>query len=487
MITPRKLAYKVYYRSPLPLRSLAASAYGWRLRLNRYGNETERLVDEALQRDNWSSEQWTAWQEKQLGPLLHRAATQVPYYRNQWLERRRRGDQASWEYLENWPILKKEAVRANPRAFVADDCDVRRMVRVQTSGTTGKSLALWRSRKTDRAWYALFEARCRRWYGVSRRDRWGILGGKMIVHQSTRQPPFWVWNSGLRQLYMSSYHLAPDLLKHYLEALASYEIDYLYGYTSALHELAQGVLKLGWRDLRMKVAITNAEPLFDYQRRAIQEAFRCEVRQTYGMAEIVTAASECPVGKLHLWPDVAQIEILSSASAAANGELAGALISTGLLNPDMPLIRYRVGDGLTLPRSSSACACGRSLPQLASVDGRLDDLLFTADGRRIGRLDPVFKSGLPVREAQIVQESLDLIRVRYVPASDYSEHDSRLIIEQLQARMGDVRVIMEPVMKVPRGPNGKFRAVICNLPREQKDELQRHEADLQKLACTGNA
>ena len=54
----------------------------------------------------------------------------------------------------------------------------------------------------------------------------------------------------------------------------------------------------------MTVAITNAEPVFDYQRWAIAEAFQCPVRETYGMAEIVAAASECTAGKLHLWPEV---------------------------------------------------------------------------------------------------------------------------------------------------------------------------------------
>ena len=37
----------------------------------------------------------------------------------------------------------------------------------------------------------------------------------------------------------------------------------------------------------MTVAITNAEPVYDYQRATIAQAFNCPVRETYGMAEIV--------------------------------------------------------------------------------------------------------------------------------------------------------------------------------------------------------
>ena len=112
---------RLYHVLPYPLKVLAASAQGYYLRWWRYGPETERLVAEAWEREYWSPEQWKTWQENRLGYVLHRAATRVPYYRKQWAERRRRGDRASWEYLENWPILDKEPLRQHPKAFVADD------------------------------------------------------------------------------------------------------------------------------------------------------------------------------------------------------------------------------------------------------------------------------------------------------------------------------------------------------------------------------
>ena len=94
-----------------------------------------------------------------------------------------------------------------------------------------------------------------------------------------------------------------------------------------------------------------------------------------------------------------------------------------------------------------------------------------ADGRRIGRLDPLFKGDLPINEAQIIQEALDCVRVRYVPTADFrSEHES-IIINRLQARMGEVKVVMEPVTEIPREPNGKFLAVICRLSKEGRNTL----------------
>src|SRR3989441_11197026 len=185
---------------------------GWYLRWSRYGPETPRLIAEAQEREHWSATQWDTWRQERLAYVLHRAATRVPYYRAQWSARRRQGDHASWEGLENWPILDNDRVRETPAAFIADDRNPRWMFNEPTSGTTGKPLVLWRTHQTMRSLHALAVARTRAWHGVSRRDRWAMLGGQLVVPTASRRPPFWVWNAALRQLYMSTYPLAPHLV-----------------------------------------------------------------------------------------------------------------------------------------------------------------------------------------------------------------------------------------------------------------------------------
>ncbi len=452
----------LYHRLPAgPARSLVATMRGTYLRGLRYGPETEPLVEEALARETWSPSQWRSWQEERLAALLHRAATRVPYYRDLWAERRRLGDRAPWDVLGNWPVLSKQAVRDRPATFLADDRRPRSMVLEHTSGTTGTPLGVWWSRTAIRQWYALFEARSRRWYGVNRDTRWAILGGQLIAPVSQRQPPFWVWNAGLNQLYMSVYHLAPDLVPSYVEALARYNIRYIYGYSSALEALGRGIRP--GSGLSLSVAITNAEPLLAHQRAAIQTGLGCPVRETYGMAEAVTAAGECDAGQLHLWPEVGWVELMGGPAPGT-----GDLVCTGLINTDMPLIRYQVGDRASLLPDSGPCACGRTLPRLAHVEGRIDDVLYTRDGRPVGRLDPIFKATAPIREAQIVQESLDRVRVRLVPAPAYRPVHGSAIAEELRMRMGSVEVVVEEVAAIPRAAGGKFRAVISQLPPDQR-------------------
>ena len=453
---------RLYHALPYPLKVAVASARGLQLRRWRYGPETERLAAEALDRERWNPSRLAAWQHEKLSWLLRHAAASVPFYRRHWEARRRAGDRSSLEILANWPVLEKEAVRSDPAAFLAEGRPAKKLFPIHTSGTTGKPLQLWQDRESLLHWYALSEARWHSWYGVSRDDAWAIFGGQLVTPVERRRPPFWVWNAPMRQLYASSYHLAPDLIRFYAQALREHRIAYLWGYSSALYTLAREIRDQNLDVPVLKVAIANAEPLYPYQKRTIEAALGCRARETYGMSEKCCGASECEHGSMHLWPEAGVTEVLDGAEPVPEGT-SGDLVFTGLLNSAMPLIRYRAGDRGSLAGTGSPCACGRSLPALRSIEGRIDDLVYTADGREVGRLDPVFKGDLPVHEVQLIQESLESIRVRYVPAPGFSSASAHSIAERLQQRLGPVRVELEAVDRIPAGPNGKFRAVISNV------------------------
>jgi phenylacetate-CoA ligase len=456
-------ALRAYQILPYPLRVLVASIRGYYLNQLRYGNKIEYLIDAALERETWTRDQWKAWQEERIAKILWHAARNVPYYRQYWDDRRHHGDKASVEILQNWPVLSKEAVRAYPQSLVADGVNLSSQIVEHTSGTTGKPLTLWMSKEAVRQWYALFEARWRGWYGLSRHDRWGILGGQMVTSFAQKKPPFWVWNAGMNQLYLSSYHLAPQYISDYLNAIQCHQIVYLLGYASSLYSMAQLALEQNLKIPALKSVISNAEPLYTHQREVISQAFQCPVYDTYGLSENVCAASECLFGKLHLWPEVGVTEIFDDLSdVPLQTRELGRLVCTGFLNLTMPLIRYDTGDRGYLSLETS-CACGRSLPILGGIEGRQDDVLLTRDGRRIGRLDTVFKADLPLREAQIIQDNPEHIVVRYVPIPNDTQVNLSVLKDRLKERLGNMEIYFEKVDKIPRSSNGKFRAVISNI------------------------
>jgi len=462
---------RLYQTLPYSLRVLAASLHGYRLRMMRYSSETDLLVIKSIAHESWTPSQWNAWRQEHLAKMLINTSNRVPYYRRQWELRRRNGDHSSVEVLANWPVLSKDILRQQPRAFVADSVNLSSQIVEHTSGTTGKPLTLWMSKYAVRQWYALFEARWRGWYGLSRYDRWGILGGQMVTPFTQNKPPYWVWNAGLNQLYLSSYHLAPKNIEIYLGAIKRHRLIYLLGYASSLYSLAQLALEQNLNIPVLQAIISNAEPLYTHQREVISRAFGCPVYDTYGLSENVCAASECAEGNLHLWPEVGIYEILrDDADVPTNEGEVGRLVCTGLLNSTMPLIRYEVGDRAAI--STSSCDCGRSMPILKQIDGRIDDTVLTKDGRRVGRLDPVFKADMPIRDAQIIQDALDHLCLKIVPAPGYSSRIGEDIIHRVRDRVGDVQIKIEIVDSMPRSGNGKFQAVVSKIGKDSSVDQQ---------------
>jgi phenylacetate-CoA ligase len=442
-----------YHRAPTPVRTALASAHGLRLRRWRYGAETERLVHAAREREQWDRDRWESWLAPQRRRLLETAAGLRGY-----------AGRAGGSDLESWPVLEKGRLRADPEAFLRH-ARTRGLYEEHTSGTTGTPLALWWDRAAVRGWYALVEARARGWHGVSRADHWALLGGQLVVAGNRSRPPYWVWNAALHQLYLSAWHLAPRTAADYAHALRRTAPTHLLGYPSALATLARLALDGGHELPRPTVVLTNAEPLLDHQRAVIAAAFGCPVRDTYGLAELVVGAAECEAGTLHLWPEVGEVECLGG-----DDDQPGDLVATGLLNEAMALVRYRTGDRVAGPVRWAPCACGRGLPSLPRVEGRDDDVVVTTDGRRLGRLDPVFKADLPLVEAQIVQEAPDRLRLRVVPARPLTDADRRDLIRRVRDHVGTMDVVVEELDAIERDAAGKFRAVISSIGDDGPDQ-----------------
>ena len=95
------------------------------------------------------------------------------------------------------------------------------------------------------------------------------------------------------------------------------------------------------------------------------------------------------------------------------------------------------------------------------VDGRIEAYVMTPDGRRLGRLDWLFKDREAVDEAQFVQTKPDLLVARVVRGSSYTDADESSLRHDIIEFVGDsMRIEIEYVDAIPREANGKFRQVI---------------------------
>jgi phenylacetate-CoA ligase len=454
----------LYYSLPYPFKIIGASLYGYRLRSLRYGKDTEKLVEETLERDTWSKEKWQSWREERLAYILDLAATSVPYYINQWQARRRNGDRASWDILENWPKLDKAVVRENPRQFVSDKSAGKPLFIDHTGGTTGKPTLIYMGRKVALQWSAIYEARIRRWLGLTYKDRWGIFGGQKVISLEQKQPPFWVWNQGLHQVYFSIFHIKRENAKAYIDALKHYSPNYLIVYPSALSLLSRFILQDHLPPPQLKAIISNSERLTTQYKNLIEDAFNCPVTDTYGMAEMSSAANTCSQGIMHYWPETGYMEIYDPKSNQFSiNNQTGLFCMTSLLNEDMPLIRYVNGDAGNLPQWLSACKCGRSLPVMGQIQGRSNDLILTQDGRELYILDSLF-NGLPLIEAQLIQKDMNMFDVKVVADKGYDRSTvTGVICSRLIKYLGEIKINVISVNEIEKDINGKFRPFISQI------------------------
>ena len=154
---------------------------------------------------------------------------------------------------------------------------------------------------------------------------------------------------------------------------------------------------------------TGGETLTFNMRGRIEQGFGCQVADSYGLSEFLALASECRCGTLHLNSDWAILEVLDGQGrpvpAGVPGERA---LLTNLANHVQPLIRFDIGDRITL--RAEACACGSPLPAL-HVLGRCDDLLrLRGEGGRTAGFSPlalttVLEDDAGLFDFQLLQEA----------------------------------------------------------------------------------
>ena len=144
----------------------------------------------------------------------------------------------------------------------------------------------------------------------------------------------------------------------------------------------------------------------------------------------------------------------------------GEVVGTYLHNYAMPFVRYLNGDAATY--GTRRCACGRGLPLLESVDGRVLDVILTPDGRHIlGEFFVYVMLGLAyVRQYQVVQDVIDELEMKIVADRPLTEDERRFITDKIATHTGRaMRIKISEVSSIPLTPSGKRRVTISNLKK----------------------
>lgn len=440
--------------------SAAVSAFGAYWHWQRFGPGFAGHVDGYRHRDGFSDSEWRRWQETRLRDVLHSAAEHVPYYRTTWTSAQKQA--AEQGLLAELPLLEKDPVRMDADAFVREDVSVGRPLRLSTSGSTGTPVTAIFTVDELRASRAVREVRSAGWAGVSFREPRATFSGRMVVPEADSRGPYWRYNLVERQVYFSAFHLSEKTAPDYVRALWRYRPIWLTGYAMSYYLLAKHILAQRIEVPPIKALITTSEKVTPEMRAVMEQAYGCRVYEEYGSVENVHFASECEEGRLHVSPDVGVVEILRPDGSTCQPDEVGQVVVTSLSRTYQPFIRYRLGD--LAAWDGEPCPCGRALPVLKEVVGRLEDVITGPDGRQLVRFHGIFVDQPNVREGQIVQETLERFTVKVVPSPGFGRADVADIRARMAQRLGgEVEVRVECVDTIPRSSSGKFKAVISQV------------------------
>lgn len=453
------IAEKIYSRLPRLGQDFAATAFGGYRHWLRFGRGYEEFLSGYREREFWPSEALAAYQQQRLQALLSAAADHVPYYRDIWsFEEKAAARSGS---LFELPLLSKDPIRATPNRFARQNQRPSPRFTFNTSGSSGMPISTFWTSYEVRESRALREARSANWAGTSFREGRATFSGRMVVTDPHSKGPYHRFNRVENQVYFSAFHLSKRTAPQYVDALHKHRILWLTGYAVSYYLLARHILDLDLNVPPLKAVVTTSEKVTPEMRTVMEEAYKCRVFEEYSTVENAVFASECEHGRLHVSSDSGVVEILRpDGSPCAPGE-AGEVVTTSFVRQYQPFIRYRLGD--LAEWDELPCPCGRNFPVIREVLGRMEDVIVGPDGRQMVRFHGVFVGIPAIVEGQIVQESLDRICVKIVPAAGYGDAERHEISARIQQRLGKVQVEVEEVASIPRTKAGKFKAVVSLL------------------------
>ena len=320
------------------------------------------------------------------------------------------GSLARQRSLEMLPLLDRSTIREQLDRLRATNIASDRFVPNGTGGSTGEPLRFFDDRE-EAGWSEAAVWRSYRWYGVDVGDRCAYLWGSNFDLTKFQGFSGRLRSRVLNLLMLPAWELSEGHRISFLDAARHFKPRLLVAYAGAIYDWAR--LLGNDRDPipGLSAIVVSAETLYDEWRSVIEGCFKVPVYNRYGGRDIKFVAQECPARKgLHINSENVLVEIVRDGRPVPPGEL-GEIVVTRLDNFAMPFIRYRSGDLGVM--ASSACECGRSLPLLQKVEGRVQDAIVTSHGRIVS--GPFFahmmKDCPEVKEFQVHQLAMDRLRI----------------------------------------------------------------------------
>lgn len=419
-------------------------------------NETQWLSQEAIE----------TRQMHQFRELLKFVIQHSPFYARRFASCGASvSDFRTIDSLRGLPLLARQELQGAGAEFFCKDIprDQGKIGETQTSGSTGEPVRIRKSGIAQLFWHA-HSFRNHAWHQIPFDVRYSII--RPTVDAYAEQPnwgaPFvLLYETGPAQVIPITTPLAEQF-----ELLRKFQPETLLVYPSNLRYLvdrwrAEGSCPRGLTHIK-----SIGETLPDDLTRAVAELdVGISLIDGYSSQECGVIAMQCPEGGgYHVMSESLIVEILDQdGEPCAPGEI-GRIVVTDLVNLASPLIRYDIGDYAQL---GGSCSCGRGLARLDKILGRRRNLIVKPNGDRhwplVGFHD--FDDIAPIRQYQMIQETVERITVRFVTDEPLTADQKTAFTGLVQKALGYEfeMEILDQRDNLPRQPAGKFEEFISKV------------------------
>lgn len=428
-----------------------------------------RVFRRAVERSQfWPADQLLDLQRTRLRALLAHALQHSPFYRARLtaagITTETNPESAAWTSL---PLLTKADLKQSGPAMEATGLPNLRRYRNQTGGSTGTPVQYWVDWDRMSTRMASVD-RHNAWAGLRPGDWKASVWGAPLEAQVAQCRRDRIRNALVyRSVNLNCSSIAPADWDRFFAEVRRRRPRYLLAYSSGADELAAEVTRRAYSDIQFSAIITSAEVLTAEQRQRIESGLGGKVFDRYGCREVSVIASECAAHTgLHVNAEALLVEIVPVPGMEPGW---GKVVITDLLNRSQPLIRYENGD---IARwAEGPCPCGRALPRLAEVKGRVADFIHLPGGRMVSGvavLTLALAEVKQVRQLQLVERSPGDLQLRVVPGDSYGPPVRRELAQRLQRHLqgaGQLEVV--EVDAIARAASGKYQFVVHESSRSE--------------------
>ncbi|GAP68540.1 phenylacetate-coenzyme A ligase PaaK, adenylate-forming domain family, partial [Bacteroidales bacterium 6E] len=420
--------YRIYNQLPNPLQNLFVTAYNILSYKRRMGGQYSHWLNHFRNNFNLSIDELQKEQLRRLKFLLEHAQKNSPYYSILFNEIDF-SNFTSISDLQALPFLTKEDIRKNIDEIISGPKSKLKLAK--TGGTTGKSLNVYYTYNNGQERFAMLDAfRGEFGYKLGKRTAW-FSGKSLITARDIRKNRFWKTDYWYKVRYYSTFHIKDDYLKHYIHDLMKFKPEFMVGFPSSILEIARYGLKNGYEFPSgvIKAIFPTAETLTKEMRADIETFFQTRMYDQYASSEGAPFIFECKKGNLHMELQSGVFEVLDENDQPSQ---TGRLIVTSFTTEGTPLIRYDIGDSVTLEDPDKVCSCGNNNPMVKEILGRIDDYVYSPENGKINivNIANAIKDVKGIVRYQVIQEELNSLMFMIVADNQIYNKDCETLVSK---------------------------------------------------------